>query len=115
MCRYLRIQTQKKHNACKRDLLVVISSFIMKWLLCVRVRLCVGELTVGVLALDASSGSPAVLLRLEELLCSLWLLEKAVRWDTKDTDGSQTDTRTKTIRTKKQTQNEGKWLKRHYF
>lgn len=55
---------------------------------------CVCVLTVGVLAL-ASSGSPAMLLRLEELLYGLWLLgEEAVRWDTKDTDGSQTDTRT---------------------
>lgn len=49
-------------------------------------------LTVGVLALDVSSGNPAMLLRLEELLVSLWLLDEAVRWDTKDTDGSKTDT-----------------------
>ncbi len=47
---------------------------------------------MGVLALDVSSGRPAMLLRLEELLYGLWLLGEAVRWDTKDTDGSRTDT-----------------------
>lgn len=44
-----------------------------------------GVSPVGVLALDVSSGNPAMLLRLEELLYGLWLLEEAVRWDTKDT------------------------------
>lgn len=52
---------------------------------------------MGVLALDVSSGSPAMLLRLEELLWGLWLLEEAIRWDTRDTDGSQTDTHTQMI------------------
>lgn len=52
-----------------------------------------GELTVGVWALDVSSGSPVTLLRLEELLLGLWLLGEAVRRDTNDTDGSQTDKR----------------------
>lgn len=51
-------------------------------------------LTVGVLALDVSSGNPAMLLRLEELLYGLWLLGEAVRRDTKDADGSRTDTPT---------------------
>lgn len=67
-----------------------------------------GGLTVGVLALDVSSGSPVTLLRLEELLMGLWLLGEAVRWDTNDTDGSQTDKRqnkkTKHMNTEKKTQ-----------
>lgn len=50
---------------------------------------------MGVLALDISSGNPAMLLRLEELLWGLWLLgEEAIRLDTNDTDGSRTDTYT---------------------
>lgn len=49
-------------------------------------------LTVGVLAFSDSSGSPAMLLRLEEVLIGRWLPGETVRRDTKDTDASHTAT-----------------------